>query len=188
MIIGIVIVAFLLLMGLPFGGREEGPARTASVETETIAEGTAPSSPGPASTGTLIDVDEVPPQPAAPTTTTVAPAPAPATTTTAAPPPTRVERPATEPPPMTSAAPPPSREGEIDEEEAISTLRGYLVTRNYYQTGAGCLTVSSEGYANVGYTLNVRDRCGSRALGRWRVDAKTREVFRQRDDGRFLRP
>jgi len=90
---------------------------------------------------------------------------------------------------MTSAAPPPSAgTGEIDESEAVSTLRGYLVTRNYYQTGAGCLTVSSEGYSNVGYTLSVRDRCGSRSLGRWRVDAKTREVFRQQEDGRFLRP
>jgi hypothetical protein len=70
----------------------------------------------------------------------------------------------------------------------VATLRGFLVTRNYYDTGAGCLRVSSAGYSNVGYTLDVHDSCASRHLGRWRVDARTREVFRQREDGRFLRP
>ena len=43
-----------------------------------------------------------------------------------------------------------------------------------------------------GFDYEVWHSCerggGSRLLGRWRVDALTREVFRQYDDGRYLRP
>jgi hypothetical protein len=55
-----------------------------------------------------------------------------------------------------------------------------------------CLAVRGGGYRNVGYAFSVWDSCpgggGSRMLGRWRVDAKTREVFRQQNDGRYLKP
>lgn len=223
-IIGVVVIAFLLLMGLPFG-RDEAKPRASAVATETIAEGEAPPAPGePAETATLVDLGE--PDPVTTTTVSKPPVattaqPQVATTTIAQPPPVAptttvatttvartqtpapVQRPAQRPaarvvppPPMTSAAPPaepprkeiPARSGEISESEAVATLRGFLVTRNYYDTGAGCLRVSSAGYRNVGYTLDVHDSCASRQLGRWRVDSKTREVFRQREDGRFLRP
>lgn len=86
--------------------------------------------------------------------------------------------------------PPPARPrtAEISESDAVSTLRGFLTSRNYYPVGSECISIGSEGYRNAGYTLEVSDSCNRRQLGRWRVDSKTREVFRQRDDGRFLRP
>lgn len=218
-IIGVVVIAFLLLMGLPFGGRDEVKPRASAPVTETIAEGEAPPAAAPpAETATLVDLGE----PDAVATTTIAEPPPVVTTTiaqqqppvtptatvatttvartqTPAPVQQPTQRPAARvvtPPPMTSAARPaeparreiPPRSGEISESEAVATLRGFLVTRNYYDTGAGCLRVSSTGYRNVGYTLEVHDSCASRQLGRWRVDSKTREVFRQREDGRFLRP
>lgn len=206
-IVGVVVIAFLLLLGLPFGGREETP-RAEVVQSDTIAEGSPVSSPGPVSSGTLIDVgEEPPPAPAttttsavaAPppvTTTTVAAAPPPVTTTTAAAPPVSRPLPSTPPPvrtepPPVRTEPPPSTArgaGEISEEEAISTLRGYINTRDYYRVGRECISVVSSGYQNVGYTMDVHDSCAGRRLGRWRVDSKTREVFRQREDGRFLRP
>jgi hypothetical protein len=186
-IIGVVVITFLLLMGMPLGGRDESAPRPAAVPTETIAEGSPVPPPAPAESATIVDVGEEPP-PA--TTTTAAPVIVPpATTTTRAP---VIVPPVT----TTTAAPPAPRQeppsspasNEISESEAISTLRGFLVTRNYYNTAAGCVRVSSRGYRNVGYTLDVHDSCESRHLGRWRVDTKTREVFRQQADGRFLRP
>ena len=89
--------------------------------------------------------------------------------------------------------PPPAPREEISEVEASSTLRGYITSSNYYDgVSSTCLSIRGQGYRNVGYTFSVWDSCvsggGSRMLGRWRVDAKTREVFRQREDGRFLRP
>ena len=190
-IIGVVVIAFALLIAMPFGSREERPVRTEVAQTETIAEG-EPEPRTPAETGTLIDVDSPEPAPApAPTTTTVAPVvvpPVTTTTTTAAPAPQR-----SAPPPAAAADDPPKAaakpaSGEISEDEAVATLRGFLVTRNYYGTGAGCLRVAGEGYRNAGYTMSVYDSCAKRQLDRWRVDSKTREVFRQRGDGRFLRP
>ena len=71
-------------------------------------------------------------------------------------------------------------------------MRGYLTSRKVYDVESSCLQVRSQGYQNVGYTMSAWDSCnsggGSRMLGRWRVDAKTREVFRQRADGRYLQP
>jgi hypothetical protein len=153
----------------------------------------APTTPAPAPT----------PRPATPRPTPVPatprPAPVPATPRPATPRPTPVPaapRPATptQPQPQPRPAPAtPAPTGEISEAEAGSTLRGYINSSNYYDGVSGnCLSVRSHGYRNVGYTFSVWDGCvsggGSRMLGRWRVDSKTREVFRQRDDGRFLRP
>jgi hypothetical protein len=101
------------------------------------------------------------------------------------------------PPPRPAPTPPapatPEPGGEISESEAGSTLRRYINSSNYYDGVSGdCLSIRGHGYSNVGYTFSVWDGCvsggGSRMLGRWRVDSKTREVFRQREDGRFLRP
>lgn len=93
-------------------------------------------------------------------------------------------------PPPAPAAPrvEPSREGEISEEEAVATLQGFLDARNYYNIDNSCVSVRSLGYQNAGHTLEVSDRCNSRSLGRWRVDSKTRELYRQRADGRYLQP
>lgn len=211
-IVGLVLVAWLLLVGLPFGG--EKPAVVARPATETIAEGTTTSQPAPM--GTIVDVTETMEPPIITET-----APAPPITTQTVPPVTQ-----TQPPPQTQPQPRPTpapqrqpapitvtpqprptpppvepREApttpeeprtEITEGEASGVLRGHLASNNPYDVASNCLQIRSGGYRNVGYTFSVWDGCvsggGSRMLGRWRVDAKTREVFRQRDDGRYLRP
>ena len=182
-IIALVIVAFAVMLLMPFGGREEGrPAREVA-ETDTVEEG-APAPARPAETGTLVDLGQPPP---AATTTTAMAAPPPVTTTvvtTPPPPPIEIERtPAPAPAPVPAPAP-----AEISEGEAVATLRGYVTSRRYYDVGPECIGIASAGYRNAGYTLEVQDTCNSRSLGNWRVDSKTREVFRQREDGRYLRP
>lgn len=191
-IVGIVAIAWLVLAGLPFGGERERDIATTQ-QSETIAEGTTSRD-----AGTVIDV---PPQGMddEPETTTVTIAPPPLTTTTTTtittptttpiptattttPPPVRVE-----PPP---AAMPPAR--TITEAEAAAVLRGYVTSRNYYDVASECVRLNARGYRNEGYAFDIWHACAgggaSRLLGRWRVDAKTREVFRQRDDGRYLQP
>ena len=79
-------------------------------------------------------------------------------------------------------------EEEISDEEAVATLQGFLDARNFYEIDDSCLSVHSLGYKNEGYTLEARDRCEERSLGRWRVDSKTRELYRQRADGKYRRP
>lgn len=81
------------------------------------------------------------------------------------------------------------RSGEISESEAIGTLRAFVNSRNPYGISPNCVGVASRGYKNVGFTLEVVDTCrDSQMMGRWRVDSKTREVFRQRENGRYQRP
>lgn len=79
-------------------------------------------------------------------------------------------------------------EEEISGDEAVATLQGFLDARNFYDIDDSCLSVRSLGYKNAGYTLEARDRCEERSLGRWRVDSKTRELYRQRADGKYRRP
>ena len=88
-----------------------------------------------------------------------------------------------EPPP--ASAPP---QQEISESAAISLVGSYIESNHYYNTGNDCIRVMSAGYRNRGYTLLVNDTCDPHVLGRWRIDAVTREIFRQRDDGRYVRP
>lgn len=76
----------------------------------------------------------------------------------------------------------------MGESESLATLRSYIASRGDYAVPADCVSVSSEGYKNRGYTIRATDRCRDKSLGKWRVDTLTREVFRQREDGRFLRP
>jgi hypothetical protein len=209
-IVGLVILAWLLLAGLPFGGRDKQVVATAT--TETIAEGTAAAQQP--SSGTVVEVDtaEEPPfevtqtaQPPLATQTVPVTQPAQTRPSRTAPPPVVAQRPTQQrptqqpvPTPVPSApAPQPEPRqadtgGEISEAEATAALRGHLASSNPYDVSASCLQLRSVGYQNVGYTYSVWDSCveggGTRMLGRWRVDAKTREVFRQRDDGRYLRP
>ncbi len=149
-ILGVGVIVWLLLAGLPFGEGDRPPA--AREETETIAE-----APVSRETTTLVDVPDAEPA---------------------------------EPPPVKRAAPQPvPRQNEISESEAVSTLRGFLTAREFYKVPADCVAIASRGYNNAGYTVDVLDTCaGSSLLGRWRVDSKTRELFRQREDGRYLRP
>lgn len=94
--------------------------------------------------------------------------------------------------PVPSSPPPAPRESsgerEISEEEAVATLQGYLDARKVYDLDDSCIGVRSEGYSNEGYTLLVTDRCDGGSIGRWRVDAKNRELYRQRADGKYRRP
>ena len=147
-------LAWLILAGLPFGGRDGNPARVEAPRVETIAEGTAPPA-APRETGTVIDV----------------PGDAPS------------EPPRAEPDPQPAL---------LNDEQASATLRAFVTSRNYYDVASECVRVESRGFRNRGYDYEVWHSCesggGSRLLGRWRVDAKTREVFRQYEDGRYLRP
>jgi hypothetical protein len=215
-IVGLIVVAWLLLAGLPFGGEDKRVVATST--TETIAEGTA--TVRPIETGTVVEVGQddefatetAPPPPLA---TATQPVPTPTQTT---PPATQTQpviveerleprqpaaipappRPIPRPQPVENNPAPrpeprPAASAEISESEATSVLRGHLAGSNPYEgVSSSCMQLRSLGYRNVGYTFAAWDTCveggGSRMLGRWRVDSKTREVFRQRDDGRYLRP
>lgn len=200
-------IIFLLLSGAPYGRDESQPIEQRPA-TETIAEGESEA------TATLVEagdtaanpnipppnIDTAPPGTATttpPPTATVAPPilredPPPAVTQ----PPRTVTRPptVTQPPRTREIAPPapvspPARpSGEISGEEAVNILRGYITSNDYYGIGARCTSIRGATYRNVGYTIQVHDSCSDRMLGLWRVDSKTREIFRQQGDGRFLRP
>lgn len=141
----------------------------------------------------------------APTQTTPAPrqtarqAPAPAAPparqtprTTAPPPQQRTERREEPAPARREPAESTTERGsdEITEGAAIAVLSNRITS--HYRVPTNCLSIRSRGYRNAGYTFDVWDTCvrggGSRRLDSWRVDSKTREVFRQRSDGRYLRP
>lgn len=207
-------LAWLLLAGLPFGGREDD--RPAPPAVETIAEGTAPPPATPRETGTVIDVPgeeddeyavttmtaERPPNTTPPDTTPPDTTPPTATqpprTATQPPPATAQPRPTTtrppEPAPVEKPAPPAERvvrSGQITDSEGAGLLRSYITSRDYYDVSGDCLRIESRGFRNRGYGYEVWHSCGggaSRLLGRWRVDSLTREIFRQQDDGRYLRP
>ncbi len=197
-IVGLIVIAWLLLAGLPFG-REKTVVATETAET--IAEGTVERPP--AETGTVVDLGDTV-EPTFPTQTMPAQTEPPITQThpTTPPitqaPPVIVEEPVVVPPPprpvpvQTTREPEPAPQPvsqEISEAEATTVLRRHLASSNPYDLSTNCMQIRSAGYRNVGYTFSVWDACveggGTRMLGRWRVDAKTREVFRQGDDGRY---
>lgn len=197
-IVGLVVIAWLVLAGLPFG-REQRVVTTET--TETIAEGTTYAPPEP--TGTVVDLTTE--EPPFATQTIPTPIPTQSIPTQTVPPITQTQ-PAPQPPPViveernvppepvptTREPEPPPEEtrDEISESEAAAALRGHLAAANPYDgVSQRCLQLRSVGYRNVGYTFSVWDSCvaggGTRMLGRWRVDAKSGEVFRQGDDGRY---
>ncbi|HEX9983133.1 MAG TPA: hypothetical protein VGF69_07710 [Thermoanaerobaculia bacterium] len=168
---------------------------TTSINTTTTSAApptTAPPSAAPPvtqypdDTATQAPPPSATPRPAPSVTSTPRPAPPRPTPATQTPPPTTM--PPSRPDPATEPAQSSSRSGEISVSDAMSTLRSYVTSSNYYRIDSDCIAVNNLGYRNVGYTLEVRDRCEDRGLGRWRVDSKTREVFRQQGDGRFVRP
>jgi hypothetical protein len=216
-VVGLVLIAWLVLAGLPFG-REEPKPRAATPATETVAEGA-----DPPQSATLIEVPpgssddsfeiattttQEPPMAPAPAPTATTPPPAATATTPQAPvqrpplvvqqprpqpqPPRQQPRPQPAPVPVRVVPPRPERDGEISAAEAESTLRNYVRSTRYYPVAGECIRVENRGYRNVGYNMEVWHSCAgggaSRLLGRWRVDSKTRELFRQQEDGRYLRP
>ena len=84
----------------------------------------------------------------------------------------------------------PARAAQISEEDAVTRVKSFVLSNKSYDVPTDCVDVRSDGYKNVGYTINVLDLCGPqpRSLGHWRVDALTREVFRQNGNGKFVRP
>ena len=177
-------VIWALLAGMPFGGSRSQSDQirpTAHPSVDTVAEGTST-----AVTGSIGDVsgvqseEPVPPPMAPPPMISNAP---PVQTTTIAPPAS---------PPLSATVPPaesaPQPSGEIVESQAKAVLARYLDARDPYHTPGNCLDVRGTGYSNRGYAFDVLDRCQSRRLGSWRVDAVTRELFEQKPDGRYLRP
>lgn len=188
-LVGIVALAWLVLAGMPFGTSDEAPAKP---QFDTVAE--APASAPPAT------IVEVPPDdahggtlPSAITEPTIAsegssPQTSPAVETQKG-----KTRPQDEQP-----IPPAPSSGrtraplEISPSDAEGILRNYVTATDYYRVKDACLRINNRGYKNVGYTLEIWNVCepdgASRMLGSWRIDAKTREVFRRRDDGRYLRP
>lgn len=196
MIVGLVLLAFLALMGLPFGGDEDERRPIAVDDTETIAEAPAASTQTP--TATILEV----PGEDLPVTSTVAPpaviqpgdpVPAPGTAPSPAPPPTATA------PTTTAAVPPPSAPAEpprstrVTESEAEGRLRSYITSRNVYPDVArSCLQIRSDGYRNEGYGFSVWQACisggGARRVGMWRVDAKDGSLYRRNDRGRYVSP
>jgi hypothetical protein len=163
LVLGLVIWA--LLAGMPFGG--DRLERREDAQFDTITEGDAPAG---SNNRELIVEGEAPPV-VQPTATVPPLVPAPVTTA---------------PPPVAVPVEPPT--AELSQDEAVSTLRTYITSRDDYGVSSDCASVSPVEYRNAGYTLDASDSCDRRSLGRWRVDAKTREVFRQSEDGRYLRP
>jgi hypothetical protein len=106
----------------------------------------------------------------------------------------RPETPArsTMPPPQTSGSSPTDDGRPISGPQAVSLVRNYVVSRSFYNVENECVSVRGGTFRNEGYDVDVWDTCvrggGSQRLGRWRVDAKTGELFRQRSDGRYLSP
>ena len=72
---------------------------------------------------------------------------------------------------------------------APPTNMGPMIERAFDAGWGGAVWKTlGEPIVNVSSRLAAIDYGSTRMLGRWRVDAKTREVFRQADDGRYLRP
>lgn len=165
-IFGIIVIAWIVLAMLPFGGGAESvPA------TETVAE-----APPSTQTTTLVEVPD--------------PAQRAGATASVQMPPVQI---ATEAPATATDQPPPEAgAGEMSEAQAGVRLSNYVVERNYYEVADECVQVRGLGYKNKGYTFEVWHSCrgggNPRLLGRWRVDSERGEIFRQRPDGRYLDP
>lgn len=194
-------IVWALLSGFPLGGdddEEREIVSTESTRTTTVNRQVA--------TDTIVETTEVtgapninelgvPQESEAAVTETISsrtadpqPVSRPAAATTARVPPAAPAPPAPVPPPAPARSTEPARSGELTASEAVQTLDSYLVGNNPYEADLRCIKIRNLGYRNVGYTLQVFDDCRDRALGRWRVDSKTREIFRQRSNGKYLRP
>ena len=173
-LVALALLAWAVLSGLPFSDepRRQDPRPVEVVNERQVTTATV---------GQISNADDM----------RESSTPAAVTPQPAAPRPARARR--VQPVPVPSPVPEPRKaapnEGsEISEPSAIGTLHSYISSRDFYGVSGECLSVSSAGYRNIGYDLQVADKCTGRSLGRWRVDAKTREIYRQRPDGRYLRP
>lgn len=80
----------------------------------------------------------------------------------------------------------------FSEAQASGALLNRLVETNFYAAPGSCLQIKNQGLKNAGYTLEVLGRgCPGRAdgaLGVWRADAYSGELFVQQADGKFRAP
>lgn len=196
-IVSLVVIAgifWFALSGFPIRRNAENRSATTESSRAVIEEGDAGEMPE--GTATIRDLEQPPPlvplqvPPAATPTTSPTPAPVPIDTAipprAAANPPARVT-----PTPSVSPDIALQQRGEISEARALDRLTEFLRSTNFYKKPADCIALRSNGYRNVGYDLQAFSTCegGSpELLDRWRVDAKTEEVFRRRSNGRYLAP
>lgn len=184
-ILAIVLIAWAVLMGMPFGSHQE------MMQTVTTTSTTATVGEGTQSTDTVASIGEAP--------TTTAPPPQTTQPPVAAMPPMRtMPMPMPTNPPMMSASPPiqpqpqvqPQPQPSLSEADAADRMRDYLADNSPYAVDSDCLTVRSLGQSNRGYTMEVRDTCHEppALLGYWRVDAVTGDIYRQGENGKFVKP
>ena len=83
--------------------------------------------------------------------------------------------------------------GEISEEQAIHLLTTWIKFHRYYDFPQVCLRAKSLGYKNAGYTIELAaEGCPGNTpegvVGRWRIDAKTGEIYVQNRAGKYVSP
>lgn len=193
-IVGLVVIAWLVLAGLPFGGEERDAKGIAVDETGTIADETAPTTVTP--TATIVEV----PGDSLPTTETILP---PMQSTNAQPPaPSAGMPPGSTPTPPAPSTPapsapapstPPAQPTRITNSDAQARLRNFITSRKYYPDVAkSCLQIRDQGFSNEGYGFTVWQACigggGAKRVGSWRVDAKDGSLYRRNDSGKYVSP
>jgi hypothetical protein len=192
-IIVLIFIAWKLLSGFP--RKQNETVRTSTVAVTTIGEeaggsnpdlvGTAATAP---STATIVEGNDS----GSDMSPLSDPMPAPPVPVNQQPP---LSVPAPPSPPAPAPVPPSQPERslkEMTETQARGALLDWLASTRYYSVSTECLGVRSRGYSNRGYVIEAYAKgCSNRddgTLDRWRVDALTHEVFRQNEDGRYVRP
>lgn len=84
-------------------------------------------------------------------------------------------------------------DNQITEEQAIHQLTTWIKSNRYYDFPLDCLRTKSLGHKNAGYTFElVAEGCLGNSpegvVGRWRVDAKTAEIYVQNGAGKYVSP
>ena len=87
-------------------------------------------------------------------------------------------------------------DNRISEEQAVHQVTTWIKSNRYYDVPPDCLRAKSLGYKHAGYTIElVAEGCPGNpetrlegVVGRWRVDAKTAEIYVQNGEGRYVPP
>jgi hypothetical protein len=80
---------------------------------------------------------------------------------------------------------------QFNEDQAIHQLTTWIKSHRYYEFPPDCLRAKSVGYKNAGYTIELAaEGCPGNTpagiVGRWRVDAKTGEIYVQNRAGKYV--
>ncbi len=81
----------------------------------------------------------------------------------------------------------------VSDDEAVETLLGWLKKNSYYPVPFSCIEHKDLNYANRGYTITLGAKgCPPYTpgvfIGRWRVDAVTRDIYVQNEKGKYVVP